>query len=75
MKLFDIPPGSKILLPITKDDKELGMQLCTFDHLDGAYSHITTPDGAVVHLSASAPLVAGDGHYELKNKLGVHKDG
>jgi hypothetical protein len=64
VKLYDIPKGSKILLPIT-DGKTTVDELCTFGHLDGAYSYIETPKGAVVHLSASAPLKKVGDHYEL----------
>lgn len=66
MKLYEIERGSKILLQITNDGKDLGNQMCVFNHIDGAYSNITTPDGHTVHLSASAPLKKVNDHYELK---------
>lgn len=68
MKLYEIPRNSKILLSIRNDLEqalEYRDQMCTFDHIDGMYSHITTPDGSVVHLSASAPVKKVDDHYEL----------
>jgi len=65
MKLYEIPKGSKILLPIVEEGKDLGMQMCTFDHLDGVYGHISTPDGYTVHLAASTKLKEVGEHYEL----------
>lgn len=65
MKLYDVPRGSKLLLPIQGEGKPAENQLCTFNHLDGAYSNITTPDGHTVHLSASADLAKVDDHYIL----------
>lgn len=38
----------------------------TISHIDGMYSYITTPDGRVVHLAASRPVVLKDGVYELE---------
>lgn len=64
MRLYDIPRGSKILLPISKGDGPTAMLMCTFHHIDGMYSYVTTPDGSVVHLSATYPLKKVRDHYE-----------
>ena len=66
MKLYDIPKGSKIKLQIMheKEEKEFE-EMCTFHHLDGMYSYITTEDGSVVHLGAVTELKKVNNHYEL----------
>lgn len=70
MKLLDIPRGSKIRLPIGGVD-ESGqvtekVEMCTFHHIDGMYSYISTPSGGVVHLGAMVELTLGeDGVYEI----------
>lgn len=64
-KLYEIPRGSKIELPISDGAKDLGMQMCTFNRIDGAYSNISTPDEHTVHLSASADVKWVKDHYEL----------
>lgn len=57
MKLYEIPRNSKIRLEIIKpDDMKLRWNMCTFGHIDGAYSYITTEDGNIVHLSAGAEV-------------------
>ncbi len=68
MKLYNIPKKSKIRLTIASPRNPKGSeQVCTFDHIDGMYSHITTPKGHVVHLGASTELVLGkDNIYDLK---------
>lgn len=70
MKLYEIPRESKILLPVNdgKGDVEVDIQMCTFRHLDGMYSVIETPNGDVVHLSASAPLKKVGNHYEFADE-------
>lgn len=75
MKLYEIPKGSKIRLDLMEGDedspetsKQMPNQICTFHGIDCRYSTIETPDGALVHLSASAPLILGeDGIYSLEN--------
>lgn len=62
--LADIPKDSKLKLDIT-DGKNSSVQMCTFNHLDGMYSHITTEKGDVVHLAAFAPLKKVKDYYEL----------
>lgn len=65
MKLFEIPRNSKILLPIKGEDRETKYEMCEFHHIDGMYSYITTEDGVVVHLGASAEVKLVGDHYEL----------
>lgn len=69
MKLYEIPKESIIRLSLineaTGNTKE---QDCTFNSLDGMYSHISAPDGGTVHLSASTVLELDDGIYKL-NKM------
>lgn len=66
MKLYEIPQGSKILLPISSEDgKSCEEKICTFKHTDGMYSLILTPDGSIVHLSANAEVELVNGHYEM----------
>lgn len=75
MKLYDIPRGSKIKLPITDDKgKDLGEQECTFNFIDGMYSNISMPDGHPAHLAAYADLTEKDGIYELAQFNNNSKD-
>lgn len=81
MKTYDLKSGDKLLLQIYNESQtdDGGMRLCTFGHLDGAYSYITI-DGVegpdkVVHLGASVELTKRDGGvrnlYTLKgDKVG-----
>jgi len=61
MKLYDIPRGSKIYEKCSD-----GSDWFIFDHLDGAYSFCKTEEGAIVHLSAAAPLKKYKDGYKLK---------
>ncbi len=76
MKLYEIPRNSKILLPIQRrvtDDadginavyQEPKDEMCTFLHIDGMYSAITTESGSYVHLRASTEVHLVGDHYEL----------
>lgn len=65
MKLSDVPKGSKFLLIIGKGKREGKEEMCTFRHIDGMYSYITTEDKSVVHLSASVEVKLVGNHYEL----------
>lgn len=70
MKLYSIPRDSKIYLQVvapgdSQTEQQTNWEMCTFDHLDGMYSHITTPNGAVIHLSASAEVNKVGDHYEI----------
>lgn len=64
MKLYEIPKNSKILLPIGGPERETKEEVCTFHHIDGIYSYITTPQGDVVHLGALAEVVLEGGVYK-----------
>lgn len=64
--LKDIPRGSKLLV---KTDE--GMQMATFNHLDGMYSHCTIDvenDNRVFHLSLFTPLELVGDYYKIINK-------
>jgi hypothetical protein len=65
MKLYEIPRNSKILLTIDGPDREEKEEMCTFLHIDGMYSAITTENGAYVHLGASTEVKLVDDHYEI----------
>lgn len=66
MKLYEIPKQSKIKLTIANPEDPKGSeQVCLFHHIDGMYSYITTPSGAVVHLGASTELKLIGDIYEL----------
>jgi hypothetical protein len=66
MKLYEIPNESKMRLPIGGEGREDKIEVCTFHHIDGMYSYITTEGGNVVHLGASTEVKLGeDGIYEL----------
>jgi hypothetical protein len=66
MKLYEIPRDSKILIDIrhtvTGEEKQ---EMCTFHHIDGMYSLITTPDDVPVHLGASTEVNLVNDHYEI----------
>lgn len=64
MKLYEIPKGSKIKLLVT-DGTEAREHICTFNHVDGMYSNITTEDGDTVHLMASTELKKVGDVYEI----------
>lgn len=74
MKLYELPrieDGVKIYLPRdwvlkTDDEKALLIEYVTFWHIDGAYSYCTTPNGDVVHLSASTPIVKHEDGYKIE---------
>lgn len=61
--LYDLKRGDKIHAHTNRSQKN--KEVVTFDHLDGMYSYCTLPDGEVVHLGASCPLVKVDDHYEI----------
>lgn len=68
MKLYEIPRGSKIRVPIkhtvTGEEK---VDEITFYNVDGMYSYCETSDQVPVHIGASTELKLGDdGVYELK---------
>ncbi len=65
MKLYEIPRNSKILLPIGGEGRETKDEMCTFLHIDGMYSAITTESGSYVHLGASTEVHLVGDHYEL----------
>jgi hypothetical protein len=70
MKLYDLEKDSKIKLTIGGDgapESEWREEICTFHHVDGMYSYITTPSGSVVHLSAVCPMKYNTegGYYEV----------
>ena len=65
MPLYEIPRGSKILLPIGDSNRETKDELCTFHHVDGMYSLITTESGDVVHLSRFVRVQKVGDHYEI----------
>lgn len=67
MKLYDIPENSKIRLLI--GGEETREEVCTFHHVDGMYSYITTPGGHAVHLHCASPVKLVDGVYEVENEL------
>lgn len=70
MKLYEIPCNSKIRLTIGgegRDDKE---EVCTFHHIDGMCSYITTENGGTVHLGASTEVEFKDGIYQLTQLRG-----
>ena len=60
-KLYQIPKGSKLVLPISDGENHDAV----FHHIDGAYSYITLEDGTVVHLGASTEMVRVGDHYEI----------
>lgn len=66
MKLYEIPPNSKIKLhlkhTVTGEEKD---EICDFKHVDGMYSLIFTPDGIPVHIGASTEVKLVDGVYEI----------
>lgn len=64
MKLYDIPPDSKILLPIN-DGNAISDQICDFKHIDGMYSLIYTPNGTAVHVGASTEVELVNGVYRI----------
>lgn len=68
MKLYEIPRGSKIKLPIGGEGRETKDEICDFKHIDGMYSLIRTPDGHAVHLGASTELELIDGIYQIKHE-------
>lgn len=65
MKLFDLPTGSKILLPIKNKDGKVSNELCTLNHLDRAYGYIATKSGRTVYLHATTSLKKVGDYYEL----------
>lgn len=66
IKLYDIPEGSKIICDIKQNGKLTKDAECIFDHLDGMYSVIFTPDHQIIHLAAAAPLVEiKPGYYKI----------
>lgn len=77
MKLYELPrteDGFKIYMPegttVSDGKEEKSLEYVTFWHIDGAYSLCTTPDGASVHLSASAPLIKYKDGYKLESVKG-----
>ena len=64
-KLYEIPRGSKILLPIGGESRETKDEMCTFHNIDGMNSYITTEDGSAVHLGASTEVKKEGDHYTL----------
>lgn len=79
MKLFQIKPGAKIYEEvITNDESQPGSYLI-FKRLDGAYSICSAYDKegdnlmnghdvAIVHLSASTPLVEYKDGYKIERE-------
>lgn len=65
MKLYEIPRNSKILLPIGGENRETKDEMCTFHHIDGMYSYITTENGGAVHLGATTEVEKNGEHYVL----------
>jgi hypothetical protein len=63
MKLYDIPEKSKIYTEASD-----GSTYVIFDHIDGMYSYCVTEKGAVVHLSASTPLVGFEDGYKISER-------
>lgn len=61
MKLYDIKLPAKVYAETTD-----GSKFITVDHLDGMYSYCKTEKGAIVHLSASAPLVKHEDGYKIE---------
>ncbi len=70
MKLIDIPKGSKLRITVTRQNIKnktaaIKQEIVTFNHIDGMYSHITTDDGEVLHLSATTPMKKVGNYYEI----------
>lgn len=61
IRLYDIPEKSKLYEPCSD-----GSEFTMFDHLDGAYSYCVSEKGAVVHLSASTPLIKYKDGFKIK---------
>jgi len=60
MKLYELEKQAKIYA-----DCSDGSKYIIFDCIDGAYSHCTTENGGVIHLSASTELRKKDDGYEI----------
>lgn len=58
--LYEIPQRSKIYGECSD-----GSEYIIFDHIDGMYSYCETEKGAILHLSASAPLKPFKDGYTL----------
>jgi hypothetical protein len=63
LKLYDIPEKSKIYEKVLD-----GSSYFIFDHLDGMYSYCISEKGAVIHLSASAPLRKYKDGFKFREK-------
>ena len=61
MKLYDLEKGSKIYCEVSD-----GSTYVIFDHIDGLYSYCTSEKGAIIHLSAVAPLKEMKDGYEIE---------
>ena len=71
-KLFELQPGTRLKLNITREESEMGKkettEMATFDHIDGMYSHITLDSGGAVHLAAFTPMMRVDDYWEIDEK-------
>ncbi len=65
MKLYDIPRGTRLIIPIKKGRK-YDMVPCTFRRIEGPSSYSVANDGSIIHLAADTEVQLIDSVYHVK---------
>ena len=74
MKLYEIPPNSKMKLEFEDAQGKTKIEDCIFHHIDGMYSLCTKRGGKSFHLSASTPMRKENDYYVIDERKGINEN-